>query len=212
MKILIAEDDPVTMCRLEDSLTGWGYEVVPVTDGLTASQLLQQPEAPPLALLDWMMPGLDGLEVCRRVRAAQLNQPPYLILLTARGGKCDVVAGLEGGADDYLVKPLEDDELLAHLHVAERILRLRKQLADQVAELQHSLAQVKKLQGLLPICCYCKKIRTDESYWQQVETYIAAHSEAIFSHTICPACYEDKVRPGLENFLGHPAPASGESS
>jgi CheY-like chemotaxis protein len=204
MNVLIAEDDPVTRCRLEERLTEWGYQVQAVGDGLTACRILQAADASALALLDWMLPGIDGLEVCRRVRASRSTEPPYLIILTGRAEKRDVVAGLQSGANDYLTKPFDDDELKARLAVGQRVVELQHHLAEQVSKLQASLAKVKHLHGLLPICCYCKKIRNDQNYWQQVEAYIAAHSEAEFTHTICPVCFEEKVRPELETWNNHP--------
>jgi len=201
MRVLIADNDPVTCRRLEDTLIRWGYQVETVFDGLSAWQQLHCADGASLAILEWMLPGMNGLEVCRRVRVERAVDPPHVILLTARQAKQDRIAGLEGGADDYMIKPFDDEELRARLHVGERMLRLQGDLAHQVAELKKSLAQIKRLQGLLPICSYCKKIRTDQNYWQQLETYITSHSEAEFSHTICPTCFQEKVRPEIEHFL-----------
>jgi response regulator RpfG family c-di-GMP phosphodiesterase len=114
----------------------------------------------------------------------------YLILVTAREARGDVIAGLDAGADDYVIKPFDADELRARVAVGVRVLSLQEGLAERVAELQAALTNVKQLSGLLPICSYCKRIRGDDQYWQQVEGYIAAHSDAQFSHGICPACYK----------------------
>jgi response regulator RpfG family c-di-GMP phosphodiesterase len=122
----------------------------------------------------------------------------YVIMLTARSRKEDVAAGLTAGADDYLVKPFDRNELQARIQVGERILRLQAELTARVQELELALTRVKLLSGLLPICCYCKKIRNDQNYWQQVETYVKDHSEAEFSHGICPDCYEKMVMPQLK--------------
>src|SRR5215475_1072998 len=111
MRILIAEDNLTSRCALELHLTRWGYEVVSTTDGAEAWEAFQEPGAPRLAILDWMMPRMDGLEVCRRVRAQPTVEPPYIILLTARGDRDDVVAGLDSGADEYLTKPVDPAEL-----------------------------------------------------------------------------------------------------
>jgi response regulator RpfG family c-di-GMP phosphodiesterase len=144
---------------------------------------------------------MDGVEVCRRVRARNRKQPTYLILLTAKSGQEDLVAGLRAGADDYVVKPFEREELHARLQVGLRIVALQRALADRVAELEDALARVKQLHGMLPICCYCKRIRDDQNYWQQVEAYIAAHADVQFSHGICPACFEGVVKPQLHRQL-----------
>lgn len=208
MRILIAEDDAVSRRVLEATLVKWGYEVIVTTDGQQALDALKQPDAPSLAVLDWMMPGLDGSEVCRRAREAVGDRLLYILLLTAKGSKEDLVEGLTAGADDYVVKPFDRAELQARLNVGERILRLQAELAKRVQELELALSKVNLLQGLLPICCYCKKIRDDQNYWRQVEGYIAEHSEAQFTHAICPTCRENIVEPELERLrTGHEAAA-----
>lgn len=198
MKILIAEDDEVSRRMLQVFLLRWGYEVVIARDGEEAWRVLESADAPKLAIMDWMMPVLDGVEICRRVRLAPRASPAYLILLTARGDNQDIVRGLDAGADDYVTKPFNQDEMRARLNVGVRVVELQTNLADRVIELERALAGVNQLQGLLPICSYCKKIRDDKNYWQQVEGYISAHSEAQFSHGICPDCYEKIVQPELQ--------------
>ena len=196
MKILIAEDDPVSRVFLEVTLTKWGYEVISVCDGNQAWETYQR-ENPTIAILDWMMPGIDGAEVCRRIRAADSNIPTYLIMLTAKSEKQDVVAGLCAGADDYITKPFNRHELHARIKVGIRIAELQKTVADRVVQLELALSRVKQLQGLLPICSYCKKVRDDQNYWQQVDSYISKHSEVAFSHGICPDCFDRLVEPQL---------------
>jgi sigma-B regulation protein RsbU (phosphoserine phosphatase) len=196
-RILIAEDDPVSRRVLESTLRRWGYEVVVTKDGEEAWAALQAADAPPLVVLDWMMPGLDGLEVCRRVRGRPAATAPYVVLLTARTRREDVVEGLEAGADDFVGKPFDRDELRARLNVGVRMVALQRKLAARVRELEEAMSRVQQLQGLLPICAYCKKIRNDENYWQQVEEYISAHSAAQFSHGICPQCYAQVLAPQL---------------
>lgn len=200
MKILIAEDDPISGHVLEAALDKWGHEVVTTRDGRTAHAALVAEGAPTLAILDWMMPEMDGVEVCRRVRATPAGRAKYLILLTAKGTKADIVTGLQAGADDYLTKPFDHAELFARVQVGERILGLQSILARRVRELEEALGRVRQLQGLLPICSYCKKVRDDQNYWCQVETYISAHSEARFSHGICPDCMDTVVRRELAEF------------
>ena len=198
MKVLIAEDDMVSRRLLQATLCKWGYEPVVTSDGAAAWDVLQGRDSPPLAILDWMMPGLDGLQVCHKVREIPTATPPYLILLTAKGRRQDIVTGLQAGADDYVTKPFDREELRARVQVGVRIVELQQGLADRVIALEEALTRVKQLQGLLPICSYCKKIRDDQNYWQQVENYIAEHSEAQFSHSICPDCYDRLVKPELD--------------
>ena len=197
MRVLIAEDDPVSRRLLQDNLVKWGYDVLAACDGLEAWQILQYTCAPNLAILDWMMPRMDGIEVCTKVREAFGSQPVYIILLTARVGKQDLVDGLETGADDFLTKPFDPQELRARVQAGARVVQLQSNLADRVKELEDALFQVNQLQGLLPICSYCKSIRDDQNYWQKVENYIAQHSEAQFTHSICPDCLEKAVVPQL---------------
>lgn len=208
MRVLIAEDDAVSRRVLETMLVKWGFEVVVAHDGKQAWEALQQLDAPQLAVLDWMMPEMDGIEVCRYVRGLERSRRMYIILLTAKGRKEDIVAGLQAGADDYLTKPFDKEELRARLNAGVRILQLQAELADRVRDLETALASVKLLQGMLPICCYCKKIRDDGNYWQQVEQYVAEHSQAQFSHGICPDCFDRVVKPQLADLDRQRDPAA----
>jgi DNA-binding response OmpR family regulator len=174
MRILIADDDRMSTVMLGATLGKWGFETVVVHDGDAAWERIAGHEPPALIIADWMMPKLDGIELCRRIRATPPASPVYVILLTSRTGRQDLIAGLEAGADDYLTKPFDPDELRARIHVGKRTLDL--------------MARVKRLTGLLPICSYCKRIRSDTDYWEQVDTYITEHTDARFSHGICPSC------------------------
>jgi two-component system cell cycle response regulator len=137
MKILIADDDLSFRLWLERTLARWGYDAVPVADGREAWQRLQEEDGPRLALLDWMMPGLEGLQICREVRKRGSTPYVYLILVTARANQQDLVGGLEAGADDYLIKPVDVHELQARLHTARRILDLQEQLLAAHEVLRH---------------------------------------------------------------------------
>jgi sigma-B regulation protein RsbU (phosphoserine phosphatase) len=198
MKILIADDDRVTRRMLEVLLTEWGYQTLIACDGLAAWQILQGDDGPKLAILDWLMPGMEGLEVCRKVRQMPTRQPTYIILLTVKGNRQDIITGLQNGADDYVTKPFDPEELQARVHTGFRIVELQRGLNGHVRQLEDALSRVKQLQGLLPICSYCKSIRDDKDYWQRVDDYIAAHSDVRFTHGICPNCYRDQVEPELE--------------
>src|SRR5262245_57472518 len=130
MRVLIAEDEVVSRLLLESILREWDYEVVATSDGRAAWDALQAPDAPRLAILDWQMPGLDGLEVCRRARATPATESLYLLLLTGKGGTENVVAGLRAGANDYIAKPFDLDELSARLSVGRRVVELQLSLAE----------------------------------------------------------------------------------
>jgi sigma-B regulation protein RsbU (phosphoserine phosphatase) len=198
MRILIAEDDATTRRLLEGLLQSWSYDVVVAKDGPCALAILQSDGAPQLALLDWMMPGLAGPDVCRALRLQATRDTTYLILLTSRNQRTDIVAGLAAGADEYLLKPFHPDELHARLKAAIRILDLQQRLAAQVAALELALGHVRQLSGLLPICSYCKAIRDDSNYWHRVEEFVSEHSSVQFSHGICPKCMETALRHAEE--------------
>ena len=188
MEILIAEDDLTSRHMLESILRKWGHEVVAVEGGLEALRRLSENGGPLLGILDWMMPEMDGPEVCRRLRKAKASSIPYIILLTAKAGKDDIVSGLDAGANDYVTKPFARDELRAWVNVGERIIHLELALVQQVKRLQEALDHIKTLQGILPICMYCHKIQDDKASWRRIEEYLSTHSDAEFSHGICPEC------------------------
>jgi phosphoserine phosphatase RsbU/P len=190
MKMLIAEDDLTSRKMLEIALRKWGYEVRSTDRGDEALAVLQQPDRPGMAILDWMMPGMSGVEICREIRAIESRNPVYIILLTALGDKDSVVAGLQSGADDYVTKPFDPEELKARIRVGARVIELRDRLAMQVKELESALAHVKLLQGIIPICSHCHSIRDDRESWRRMEEYIESNSGAHFSHGICPNCLE----------------------
>ncbi len=200
MKVLIAEDDEVSRRILEYWLKKWGYQVIVAHNGRQAWEILNNQDAPRMAILDWMMPEMDGLEVCRLVREKEENEYIYIIMLTAKDTKHDIIKALDAGADDYINKPYYQGELQSRIKAGRRILELEKELSGKIKNLEEALLHVKQLQGLLPICSYCKKVRDDNNYWHQVEEYITEHSDAKFSHGICPDCYEKYAKADLENF------------
>lgn len=184
MKILAAEDDVVARAVLRQALRRLGHEVIEAADGEAAwAQLQQSPVR--VIVSDWMMPGLDGLGLCRRIRAQPKADYIYFILLTSSDAtEENQRAAADAGVDDFLTKPLDLTELWTRLRVAERILRYT--------------TQVRQLEEMLPICSYCKKIRDDQNYWQQIEGYINERTGSEFSHSVCPDCYSRVVIPELE--------------
>jgi len=191
LKILLAEDEAVSRRLLAGRLRRAGHSVIDVADGGQAFRALCEENAPSMAVLDWMMPGMEGIEICRALRERHDHPYVYVIMVTSRTEKSDVIAGLDAGADDFLAKPYDFEELLSRLRVGERILGLEQGLAAKVRELRSALDQVKLLQGFLPICMHCKRVRDTTNNWQQVEAYIEAHSEAVFSHGLCHQCLEE---------------------
>ena len=183
MRVLVVEDESITRKMLAQRIARLGHEVTEAGNGLEAWRIYQQQEFP-LVLCDWMMPELNGPDLCRRIRASKPRRYTYFILITALKGKSNYMAGIESGADDLLNKADDPDLLKARLHVAQRILALQN--------------EVKQLQGLLPICQYCKHIRDEGNQWIPMENYISERSAADFSHGICPECEELYVRPQLE--------------
>jgi len=214
LRILLAEDEALTRHLVTRLLEGWGYQVEVASDGLEALDLLHAPAAARLAILDWMMPGRDGIEVCRQVRASGNADYTYVILLTAKREKEDVVTGLDAGADDYITKPFDEAELRSRVRSGERILALKGALAEKVDQLEEALDHVQRLQGLLPICMHCKKIRDDQHTWHRMETYIEEHSDAMFSHALCDECLSKYYGPAGKEDPDHEAsePEPGEGS
>ena len=197
MKILVAEDDAVTRRMLVVTLERLGWDVITAEDGNAAWRVfetLKGKDAPEMAVLDWMMPGIEGIEICRRLHTTPGFELVYIILVTSRGGKEDLSYGLAAGANDYITKPFDPVELEARVRVGQRMVKLQRSLAARVTEVEAALAHVQRLQGLLPICSYCKKVRNEANYWEQVESYFATHSDLDFTHSICPQCTEKMLR------------------
>jgi len=194
MKILIVEDSALVVesVTLAFQLQWADVELVSTAEGKKAIDLVES-ESPDLVLLDVGLPDIDGYKVLEAIR--EFSDIP-VIMLTARDETMDKVKGLELGADDYVTKPFDHGELRARVQVGARVVGLQRTLAERVHELEEAMNSVKTLQGLLPICCYCKKIRDDGNYWHRVESYIAGHANVRFSHGICPECSQ-KVKAEL---------------
>jgi DNA-binding response OmpR family regulator len=186
LRILVAEDDADTREFLTLMLAKAGHQVDGAANGLDAWEALKR-ESYALLVADCMMPKLDGFELCRKMRSAA-RPYTYIIMLTAYGGRDNYLKGMEAGADDFLTKPCDFDELRSRLKVAERILSLQE--------------EVRQLKGLLPICTYCKNVRENQDDWVPIETYVSRRSEASFSHGICPECFTSRVQPELARAKG----------
>jgi CheY-like chemotaxis protein len=183
MKILAVEDDPLALMVLEASLRQLGHEVTLAADGAEAWERWRRGGGERVVVSDWLMPGLTGLELCGRLRAAGPDYT-YFILLTQQSATDEnQEVALAAGVDDFLSKPVNPRELRQRLRVAERILGYTR--------------QVRTLESFLPICSYCKNVRDDKNYWQAIETYMHRSAGTNFSHGVCPDCYESQVRPML---------------
>ncbi len=192
MKILAVEDDAVARAVLRQALKRLGHDSVEAADGESAWELFQY-EPVRVIVSDWIMPRTDGLDLCRKVRGRMGAEYIYFILLTSRDATQEnQMAAADAGVDDFLTKPLDLPELWTRLRVAERILRYT--------------TQVRQLEEMLPICSYCKKIRDDRNYWQQLEGYISERTGSDFSHSVCPDCYTRVVLPELAQLKVAPAP------
>jgi DNA-binding response OmpR family regulator len=193
MNILIAEDDDLSRLLLQSLLTKWGYTVTSACDGDEAWKILCEPDHPQLLLLDWMMPGIEGPEIVRRLRKRSLEKTYYSIIITSRSDMDSAASALNAGADDFIYKPFDNNELHARVSVGYRTNSLQMANSEHIRDLSQALARMRQLEGIIPICSYCKKIRDDQNSWQQLETYISEHSEALFSHGVCPDCLERQL-------------------
>ncbi len=182
MKILTVEDDPIAQLLLESALKYLGHEPIVAADGEAAWAALSD-RTVRVVVSDWLMPGTDGLELCRRIRARGEGYVYFILLTQQSANEANQNAAIEAGVDDFLTKPVNPRELWMRLRVAERILGYTR--------------QVRQLESFLPICSYCKNVRSDQNYWQQIESYMQSHAGTKFSHGVCPECVEKHVRPML---------------
>ena len=187
-RVLIADDHEPTRHALQSLLEKQGYRVLAVATGAAARDILTGFDPPALALLDWMMPEMTGVELCRAVRALNTGHYTYLIVITGRDSVGELAEVFTAGADDFIAKPFEPAEVLARLRVGERIIELEHRLATRLTECEEALERVRQLRRLLPICMFCKRVRDDADYWEEIDVYIRAQTGTDFSHGICPAC------------------------
>ncbi|MBT5873618.1 MAG: response regulator transcription factor [Candidatus Latescibacteria bacterium] len=200
MKILISDDDAHIRELLKTILEAAGHEVVEAGDGREAWNLLMPNHGPKLAVIDWVMPEMNGPEVCRKIRELGTKNHIYMILITVKHSTGDIVEGLEAGANDYLTKPFSSEEILARVDVGIEMLNLHSRLAERVQQLEAAMAEVSQLKKLLPICSYCKKVRKDDDYWQELDEYVEEHLNPGLSYGICADCYDAEVAPQLEKW------------
>jgi len=197
LKVLVTDDDPQVLLLASSILRRAGYEVLEAGGGGQCLEVMRA-HRPDLVLLDVMLPDMPGGTVCRLIKADPAYQGTLVILVSGIQVSSEYQArGLNIGADGYIIKPISNKELVARVQAMERIKRAEDALREKerqqenlILKLQEALREIRTLKGLIPICATCKKIRDDEGYWNQLESYITRHTGAVFSHGICPDCAE----------------------
>jgi DNA-binding response OmpR family regulator len=196
-KVLVTDDSPDILLLSTTLLRGAGYKALEASTGKECLNAVRT-HHPDLVLLDVVLPDMTGTEVCRQIKSDKNLEDIFVILASAIQVSSEYQAdGLDIGADGYIIRPISNKEFLARVQAGERIKRaedaLRKKERQQqtlISQLEAALAEIKTLKGFIPICASCKKIRDDEGYWNQLEAYIAEHTDAVFTHGFCPECGE----------------------
>lgn len=192
MKILIAEDELTTRMLIQVSLENRGYRVESVVNGQEAWLALKKKDAAHIAILDWEMPELDGPEVCRRVKEMGEGNSPYIIMLTGRDSDNDIAKGFDAGADDYMTKPFNDNELRARVRVAERMVRTQNSLSDSVTELKEVLNHLEMIREGVVVCqSCCNTLSNDDDQWYSIEESVKRQDDPRFILAICPSCTQE---------------------
>jgi len=194
-RVLIAEDHDSARNALANLLEWKGFAVTTAADGEAALNILISDDAPSIALLDWEMPGLSGLDICRELRSHPAGRYLYLIVITAREGEEGIAEAIAAGADDFIRKPFGVPEVIARVRNGQRTLKLERSLAARITELEQALEAGRQLKRSLAICMHCRKIRDDSDRWRELESYLRDETGTEFTSGVCPACME-KARAG----------------
>lgn len=196
MKLLIADDDAFFRKMLERVLAP-SYELVMAVDGAEAWQIIQQPDGPRLAILDWVMPKFTGPQLCRKVRETASLRSMYMIILTAKDSS-SLTAALRAGADDYVTKPFDAEELRARVRVGQRIIDLQTELMERASVSENDVSQSQQLRALLPVCPHCGKVRVDKKYWHDLEIYLRQTGRHPPQNGECAHCLQEGIDPAFE--------------
>ena len=188
MKILIAEDEYTTRLMVQVCLENWGYTVESVEDGDAAWQVVSQENPPEIAILDWEMPGITGDQLCTKIKRLERDSPIHVILLTARDSRQDISKGFDAGADDYITKPFNDDELRARIRVAERIVTIQSSLNSSLQELKAALDLVAAFQEKIAVCSRCGAIEAHDRQWKDARGLTTYPVDPRFFDRVCPSC------------------------
>jgi phosphoserine phosphatase RsbU/P len=192
MKILIADDDNFSRRVLEAQLQKCGHIVISCSSGESALETLRRDGSIDLVVLDWMMPGMSGIEVCRKIKSDPTSPLVYVIILTAKRQASDIARGLDSGADDFVSKPFDPLELEARINVGQRTMRLQRAMMEHISELEAAAARIEQLNKMLPICPLCGTNRNEPEYWNGVKAYVGDHSKAELSDAVCKACEAER--------------------
>ncbi len=195
IRILVVDDNPDNIDVMLNLLKPEGYNMAVATRGEKALKVAEHFQ-PDLILLDVVMPGMDGFTICKKLKGRSATREIPIIFVTAKSETEAIVKGFRSGGQDYISKPFRREEVLSRVRTHLRLRLLIKEQAGLIKELTENLAQVKTLRGMLPICASCKKIRDDQGYWHQIETYISSHTDVDFSHGVCRDCAH-KLYPDL---------------
>ncbi len=188
MKVLFVEDEYITRLTVQVVLEGWGYTVDSAEDGIVGWEFIQNTDVPQIAILDWEMPGLDGLELCRKIKALRRKVPVYVILLTGKDARQDILKGFAAGADDYMTKPFDDNELRARVRVAAKLVSTQEELAASNDEMWRALNHVALIQGDFSFCTRCHKVENDQGVWKTLAEYSNDQEDRRFNYMLCPDC------------------------
>lgn len=201
MRILLAVRDEALSSSLCMSLTQWGYEPLVASNRDTMWRELAGAAPVRLLLIGCCLGEVSGTDLVRRLRAEPDTAGCFIILVHDCGTQSGAAAALEAGADDFVPARADPAELRARVAVGRRVLELQQALSLRIVQLQEALSRVRLLEGVLPICSYCRRVRDDANYWQQLEGFITTHTEARFSHSICPDCWTRHVQPEIEELM-----------
>ncbi|MCP4695285.1 MAG: response regulator [Gammaproteobacteria bacterium] len=185
--ILIVDDDIANLKIMAAYLRESGYDSMMAENGKDALEKAQS-GSPDLILMDVLMPGMNGFEACQHMKSSKNIKDIPVLFMTALSDIENKLKGFDAGGVDYITKPIQEREMLARIDTHLTLQSLRKSLEEKNTQLQKTLDEVSTLRGILPICASCKKIRDDKGYWNQIEAYIENHSDALFSHGLCPGC------------------------
>jgi phosphoserine phosphatase RsbU/P len=203
MRILVAEHEPMLRRMLENMLTAWGHQVIVAESSSETWRLLRGDEPPTMLVLDWLMPKLGAVEICRKIRQDPSTSNVHVIMLVSRGRTSDAfAASLNAGADDYISKPFDPEELRARVRVGVHAMQLQRNLDDLTREFDQQRTHPDQAQELLPVCTECGRMRNRSGYWQQLKSYLVKSLRAEIVPSLCPTC-DDFSNPELANAEAH---------